>query len=654
MSARPRRIVRPASTPKDILMNVRHVSLVGLLAASAVVAQDLCPRPSVQLSLNGPVSPGFAPGATIASPKQSVAGNPALNLAPTARVCYAVWADVDPVSGDNTIAFVRSTDGGWSWNPASQQTLWLSVSGEGGIDGDIEAFAYENSVFVLFATARNPDGTPGGGAMGAANDSCWVLASNDQGQTWQQICISQGRQTALPGGELFQDVDAPRGALDSLTGRLHVCYETDFAVPTDFDESVVYQAVEFDGTGTLVAAFPNETLMPAWAAGAHDVDGPNIAAEGGIVAVSWQDESAAEVAFALNDADDTVTRVSIDGGLTFGPVVNHTNFTAQPEEEDGVFVAIDSATIVVASADSRSTASPDEWVYVNVSTDLGFTWTNGILVGSAVADVDGPLRLVGDDGNFVVVYRDARNSGINQTYVVADRSGGNDFINGTWVEVDPFPSQTAAERLSGNFDNNIDADVFGPVAAITTAFTTATGAGQQVAWTVDGGLTWRDCIVSQGGSVDVLGANVAVGVNYDINVIRNESDAIQVNGLKLGRLLDETGTGGGLVYEGFPSEAGGLALFLISTTAPTSNAIPFEPLLIGGALNFSIDGNTTLLASANSFQPIGADGTAVYPDANLFAQFGPLLANFGVGLYYVALTDNGGLLRSYTDPFRQN
>jgi hypothetical protein len=605
-------------------MNVCHSFTIALLATTTLVAQDLCPRPSVQLNLTGAVAPAFAPGATIASPKQSIAGNPALNLAPTARVCYAVWVDTDPVTADNTINFVKSTDGGWSWNPASQQTLWVSVPGEGGIDGDIQVFAHENTVFALFATARNPDGTPGGGAMGAANDSCWVLASNDQGQTWQQICVSQGRQTALPGGELYLDVDAPRGAVDG--GRLHVCYETDFAVPTSPDESVVYQAVEFDGTGTLVAVFPLERLLPAWPAGAHDVDGPGIAASGGIVTVGWHDESAVEIATAGNDDDDVVSATSIDGGLTFGPVYNHTNFTGEPNEDDGVWVAIDGITIVVASVDSRDPATTDDYVYVNVSTDLGFTWTDGILVGAATSDVDGPIRLTGSGGNFVLTYHDFRNGSSNQAVVVADRAAGLDFVGGTWIERDPFATQTGAEQASGNagfFGNHFAADANGPVHAITTMFSTASGDGQQVAWTVDGGDTWYDCIVSEGGTVNVLGANVAVGANYDVNVIRLEDTDVLVTGLKVGRLVDETAMGGGLVYQGLPSEAGGLCLFLISTTPPVSNAIPFDPLLIGAALNFSIDGNTTLLASANSFQPIAPDGTAVYPDANLFGAVRP-------------------------------
>ena len=99
-------------------MNLHAILSAAALSAAlapALAAQDLAPRPEVQLS-SGLVTTsvyGFS-GWQIASPKQPLTADTARNLAHTARVVYAAWPDLAaPGSTDIVLRFARSTDGGW-------------------------------------------------------------------------------------------------------------------------------------------------------------------------------------------------------------------------------------------------------------------------------------------------------------------------------------------------------------------------------------------------------------------------------------------------------------------------------------------------------------------------------------------------------------
>jgi hypothetical protein len=598
--------------------------LVGAATAALASAQDF-PRPDVPLTT---ITGQAISDPRIVSPQQTLPGNPALGLAPTARVAYAIWPE-DTTAG-RVLQFARSVDGGWSWDASSVQTIWTTVPGEILNTFSLSAHAEGDHVFLTFLSRRDPSGSV------PSVNAAWVLGSNDQGQTWQSAVASAAQFTPMPSGVDLNRVLTVNSALSA--GILHVAFEADFdddgTGASANDDNAYYQAFSFDVLGTLVPLFPNEKRLQTSAIGTNDVDTVEIAVDGPFVLVTWEGTINVE------------SVVSQDFGNTFSSEIAHTSFSVN-ESIDPPENAVFGATMVVVHADaSMSASSADDLLFASVSLDAGTTWTNHIPLTS-LPDVQLPLYGVEITSSAVMIAWVDDASGTEELKVIADPSGGVNLITGT------FSERSLITRPGSGVDFT-DIDGLGDVFAI--AGQVGTGGSAQDAFvvvTTDAGQSFEVFYANDFGTSGIDGdeIDVAVSANFDINVgwvADGANSDMVMTGLKVGRLFDESGTGGGLVYRGPASQAGDSVLFALSVTPPVSLGVesPTDP---GYALNFSPDGLTLeVLLSPFFTRTIAADGSAVLPLPNFAALF-------GLDFYWVALPFDGvGLSRTYSDPLQQS
>lgn len=642
-------------------MNHKQSSIALALAlASLANAQALCPRPETRLSTGNVTTSiyGFA-GWRIAAPKQLVPADPVRGFVASSRVMYAVWPDrASSATTDVVLRFLRSEDGGFSWNLANAVDIWTSNSAAGEtFDAvDLELLADGNTVYVVFTADRLSNGQH----HPSNQDACWVLGSNDQGRTWQSIHVSGGTENALSTGDLLLDVDDPVAA--SSNGRCHVLFEADyqFAVGRGAAtglENVYYQAVEFDAQGNLVEVFAEERRLESTPSGTVDTDFPGVAADGIGVVLSWQDNRISvggqpPVYSDNNRFNDTFSRVSADSGLTLGTEHNHTNFSAiaawdQRRTEPAMYGTL----AVVMQEDPR--AGNDD-VYLSLSYDFGQTWTDGVMVSRSPAGVDSDGTAITISGTTIVVaYCDDRQgsgNADNDVYVVVDHNLGADFIAGTQVEHLAIDTPTSCALYT--------ADSFGEVFAIaaeTSAFPEDSG----IAVSRTSGDSWEWCANLQFGNADTDDIYVAVTRNRDVMSIWQDDDNrgndfndISVRGLKLPRLVDRTAQGQGLVYEAAgPADLNHIVLLLGSLSGAGSNALALDATN-GVILNLMPDALTLgIVSNLGTFLGlVDANGTASWN----FPNFATLI---GVPITWsVCALDSttGAFTGAFTDPLRQN
>ncbi|MGA1607874.1 MAG: sialidase family protein [Planctomycetota bacterium] len=642
-------------------MRHHHIFLSTLLAGMAgVTAQNPypdAPRARVQLD-SGAITastPGFGAW-QIAAPRQILAGDPARGLEPTARVVYAVWPDAD-ANGNLTLRFLRSIDGGWSFEASRAIDIWTAntAAGESYDAANLTLVASNHKVFVVMTADRDPSGNPDA----ETNDSAWVLGSDDQGQTWQAVNVSPALYTPLSNGVDFNDIDEPSAAIGS-GDRLHVAYEADYddtgAGATSASEDLYYQAVEFDASGNLVVVFPEARQVNGSAPAATDVDAPSCAADGDDLIFVWHDPRVNG-----GDVDDTFTRISNDNGVTLGAEFNHTNITAD-ESEDRSIALVHAGTILVVQEDGRL-GSPDR-IWGSLSTDAGATWTTGLPLskGPSTVDVDAFSAGVSTNGTMFIAYTDDREGTgnvDNDVYVIVDTNGGQDFAAGTHVET----------LLTTGADNDTAyaCAAYGNVLAVS-AETSSFPEDAAIFVSSDNGANWNGFQLSGGQQADVDDVYVAVTPNRDVQVtwvddgnLGNTDNRVYTAGLRAPRLEDRSATGEGIVYVGgSPEDAGaGLVLFP-SFSAPLSNGLQltlFAPNVDPGiGYNFSLDA-----ASGACFENLVAFYTQI--DAQGEARF-PLLPSvnwaqlIGQPVYWLGVTFtprvSGSFNRAFTDPLRQN
>ncbi|MDA1223255.1 MAG: sialidase family protein [Planctomycetota bacterium] len=631
--------------------------LAGISCATAQSQYPESPRARVQLD-SGAITastPGFG-GWKITAPRQILAGDPSQGLEPTARVVYAIWPDAD-ASGNVTLRFLRSIDGGWSWDQSRAVDIWTAdtAAGETYDTQNLTLVASNHKVFVVLTADRDPNGAPDA----EANDSAWVLGSDDQGQTWQAINVSPGLYTPLSNGVDFNDVDEPCAAIGS-GDRLHVGYEADYddtgAGATSTAEDLYYQAVEFDASGDLVAVFAEARQVNGTAPATADVDRPSCAADGDDLIFVWHDPRVNG-----GDIDDTFTRISNDNGATLGAEFNHTNVTAE-ESEDRSIALVHAGTILVIQEDGRL-GSPDR-IWGSLSTDAGANWTTGILLskGPSTVDVDAFSAAVSTNGTMLIAYTDDREGTgnvDNDVYVIVDTNGGQDFVAGTHVET----------LLTTGADNDtaFDCAAYGNVLAVT-AETSSFPEDAAVFVSSDNGATWDGFQLAGGQQADVDDVYVAVTANRDVQAIwvddgnlGNTENRVYTAGLRAPRLEDRSATGEGIVYVGgSPEDVGNGLVMFPSFSAPLSNGLQLtlfaQNVDPGVGYNFTLDA-----ASGACFENLVAFYTQI--DAQGEARF-PLLPSVnwsqlaGQPVYWLGVTFtprvSGSFDRAFTDPLRQN
>ena len=623
-------------------MRLSYITVAAATAA-ALAAQD-CPRVETQLSTGNVTTSaeGFEAWKT-AAPKQNLAGDTALGLAPTARVTYTVF--VDDLEGDmvNDLVVRRSVDGGFTFEPAVK--IWDANLGDfNGSDIRIEADGH--AVYVAFEST-------GGSVPGAVYQ--WVAGSDDQGQTWQTITVSNGITNALSTGDVLFDVSNP-GQISASDGVCHVAFNANYfsAVGTggtnSTAEDTFYQAVAFDAGGTLALVYAEEVRMEAYPSGTADSDDPWISADGDLVAVSWQDVSAGG---SNTTGNDSYTRVSLDRGATFGGAVNHTNFNGGASGVDTGFTKVEvegSLVVVVYQGGVPSTiGGSGDRLFASISQDSGANFTQ-VEVSLGLNDTDNNCLLV-RDGRILIGYEEDR-TGVDEIYVVVDQNGGADFLGGV-VTSDILVSSGAA---TGNQEIYF-ADGAGDVLAVS--YEPEAGAeGAGFSFSTDGGLTWDLCTAQLNSDVDDL--DVAVTINGDVTIVYqfdvgqgNDFNNVYFAGIKGQRLVDNNTS---IDYVGgTASEIGDFLFLLPSLTAPTSNGttVPAGVIAeIGVGYNFVLDplSEEAFAAGAPLFQGVvGTDGTVNFPIPNLAPVIGRSIYYFGFNADFAS----GALGRGFTDPIEQ-
>lgn len=631
----------------------QRLLFASLALASGLAAQD-CPRVQTQLS-SGTVTTSFAgfTGWRTCAPAQSLPANPGLGLAATARVVYACFPDRS--AGVDVVLVRRSTDGGWSFG--APVAAWTAQAGEAPFDGANLRIACDgHSVFVLVEATRNSDGS----VAPATEFHQWVAGSNDQGQTWQTVDVSAGIDAALPSGDLLSFVANP-GALAAANGRCHVAFAARYASAVGLGgaastvEDIYYQAVEFDGTGTLVRAFANERQLEGTPTGRFDSDDPVIAAEGNLVGIAWQDISGGG---SNTTGNDTYTVVSTDGGATLPARVNHTNFAGAGSGIDfSTRIGIDANLIVVTYADARSGV---DRTYVSIDqTGTGAAFTTNVEACKSPAGVDNDnVSLAVEAGRIYVGYEDDRAS-LDDIFVVVDRNGGNDILGGTQIEhlVSAGGATEGIEIYGSDAAGDVYAIAYEPDA-------TGAGEGAGFSYTTDGGLSFHRCDAQRAADSEVDDPDVSVTLNRDITLVYqtepngtspgNSANNVFFAGAKVPMLRDDTGIGGGIRYtKASPGDFGHLVLLLPSFTAPTSNGtiVPSPiPALDGVLYNFTLDG-----LSAAAVGNIGLFIGNVDASGEVIFTLPNLATILGAPVHWFALSVDGlGTFgRAFTDPIRQ-
>lgn len=655
------------SSPKfDTIMNLHstlHAAALAVALTPALTAQDLAPRPEVQLS-SGLVTTsiyGFS-GWQIASPKQALPADPARNLAHTARVVYTAWPDLSaPGSTDIVLRFARSTDGGWSWNPLTAIDVWTadSLSGETFDAVGLDLLADGHNVFLVITADRNSQGLPDP----QQRDFCWVLGSNDQGQTWQAINVTSGIDAPLSTGDQLLDVDDPIAAASA--GRCHVLFEADyqFAAGTgaaSAQEDVFYQAVEFDAQGNLVLVFPEERRMDGTPSGAVDSDFPGIAVDGANLVLHWQDDrGSVNGGFGADGRwNDTYSRCSNDAGATFGAEYNHTNQQgpiAWANNRQSKSAAVGS-TLIVFQEDGRN---GEDDVYMSRSIDGGLTWVDGTRVSTEPVgiDLDGfNFHMIATPshpaGRIALQWKDDRQgtgNTDNDTYAVIDYNGGADFEAGLQQEITLIDVPTNTTIY--NVDSFGDTIVF---ANETSNFPEDAG----FAFSTDDGQTFQWRSVLQFGNADCDDIYAAVTQNRDIQVIWQDDDNlgndfnnVYTRGMKVPVLEDLTSTGQGIRLSlTAASDQNDPALLLASIAGGGSNGFTLDAAN-GIVMNLIPDGLTLAVASnigafINFVDP--ATGTVTWQQPN-WAQLTGLTITWAAAM--VDIQTNA--VTTYTDPIIQ-
>ncbi|MDA0374304.1 MAG: sialidase family protein [Planctomycetota bacterium] len=579
------------------------VLLFATSAATILPAQEPLPRTPVQLD-SGAVAAsaiGFRSWKVTTS-RTELPADPSRGLVATARVVHAAWLDL--VGTDFVVRVLRSVDGGYTWDRTQAVDVWrnATASGERMFVNDIGFSADGHEVYVAIRSNRRPSGQ----SPTNTNENLWICASNDQGQTWQSVCATVGLEQALSTRDQLLDVDDL--SIAASAGSCHVAFEADYAYAVGVNgqsqiHDIFYQAVGFDGSGTLVRRFAEERKMGTAPSGTVDSDRPSVVADGPTVMCSWQDD---RVMLGNNALNNTFSRVSRDAGTTFDAEHDHTQFNGtQPVNMRQSKSAIDGNNLYVFQEDHRNFSDDD--VYLSFSNDAGRTWTDNVTISLSPQGIDSDVvHFACVDGHVYVAYADDRNgrgNGNNDVFFVADRNAGADFLAGTHVEV-----QVTTDPRN-NYPRCVAAA--GEVVAITYDSSEARGNGAYVAVSVDGGATFTDFVAQNGVTSDTDDPFVTVSRQRDIQVtwaddggVNNFRNRAYTAGVKVPILEDRTASGGGLVLRMHTvAENGNPALLLGSLAGPYANGLPLDPHqglflnLLPDGLSLAMAGNTGVFLS---------------------------------------------------------
>ncbi|MBK8974627.1 MAG: exo-alpha-sialidase [Planctomycetes bacterium] len=608
---------------------MRAALLTALVLAGSPQAQDPenAGRPERELSSDRVAVDTVARSAwRLAAPRQALPGDAGRGLAPTARVVYALFPDRD-ARGRDALFVARSTDGGWSW-PTPAVAVFVADPGLGEWLADApQIVADGHRVFVGLCSNA---GRPAGG------DRALVVASADQGRTWQTVDVSAGIGQALSTGDTLNDCDDLQLAA-SGDGRAYVCFTADY---TDVGgqgrassrEDVFFRSVGFDANGTAATLLPEERRVGNVPPGSLDSDSPSIAADGDRVCIAWLR--------AWRGADIPLVATSTDGGITWRPE------TGLAGRASGVRCAVDGQGVFVLVQDDA--------LWMTVSRDGGASLHAPVAVASTPAGV--PVldaRLLASGGRLVVLYTDAR-AGDADLYAVVDRRAGSDLLAGTPTRslLLDVAGPVVLDQLAGTLDMR---------GRGTLAAALRTGpfpADATFLVSVDDAASWHrfDAVdnASRGATADVREVDVVTTLNGDVDVLYvHDGDGTRDVFVRGSRLPDLRLDAQGFLVVSLsdPAAVGSWLWFLPSLTAPVSNGIVLPAAPAGVVYDFAVDRLTFAALAQPTFfaRTIDARGEARLDVRGFSALLGAPIHWIAIG----ADAATGLPTRGYSDPFEQ-
>lgn len=144
------------------------------------------------------------------------------------HLCYAMWVRQASKKYDQ-LAFVRTTDGGRTWEPA--RSILQTPSGQFGYNPQVLVLPDGTLVHMFQVQFQKPN-------QPVTSQNMQLMRSSDKGQTWSAPILVGAAETLLRAdssgftltvdpdtGQLVRDADAPSFAVDSRSGNLYVVWE---------------------------------------------------------------------------------------------------------------------------------------------------------------------------------------------------------------------------------------------------------------------------------------------------------------------------------------------------------------------------------------------------------------------------------------------
>lgn len=619
-------------------MNCMRILLACLASSGVALAQTTSgtvPRPLLQLNRsNTPVGTIDWDAWKLSSPRQRNAADSTKGFAPTADVVHAIFPDLDKQIGFiPTLEYRKSVDGGRSFLPAV--TLFQLQAQETWTGPQTYLTSENQLVFVVYQSdAHN---------TASDNEAVYVMASEDQGQTWKgPLLVSSSVTGANPTNTRGFDSEIK---IALANGICHIVYEATPTGVTSPGEDLYYAAVTIQN-GQLVVLHKERRINTVTAAGAYDVDGPDVAADRGIVAIVWSDDRAKTAAtVSPNTVNNHFSVVSVNSGTTFSAETKHTKIddnssTGWDTRRCKVRVAV--PNIYVFQEDSRN--ATDDNCYLSYSNDVGQTYKD-VEVNKTPTGVDmDEMWMDVDNRRVVVAYRDDRNganNALNNCFVVVSEQAGNDFATAQEVQVTSIDTHNiyGVEVRDRRIGISLETD---PGESFWLA---ASDDGGKTFVTLEGTTSTPHGDVDSPFMTMTMDGDIAAIWIHDDRA-GNSKNNVYTSGVKLPYLLDNTATNQGLALEKGLNQSGEVAFVMISQTG-TQTPITFNQ--DGLSVYLTPDALWSLGATSFSFlfiAVVDAQGKASFP------AIPNLKTVVGSNVWAAAVTISGGSFTNGTDAIR--
>lgn len=546
--------------------------------------------------------------ARIETPDMELPADFAKGLAATNAVAYCVW--VEQYGGAWNVKFKRSINGGYSWE--KEQVIFVQY-GTG--TWDFEQFDIATSGHEVYVAMS----TGGPGLNDRWPDMPYLIASDDQGQTWSQ-------PMRLDNGQSTIDVDSIR--CTAALGKCHVVYiRADASNNNDLND-LHYASAEFQNGQLVVTKQETRVNVHQPAPNTEGVAYFDISAVGPLVAIAYASPRVS------SNRGNLYVATSRDFGKSLGNANTITKITpwtaSNPRTDQYWELSVKCSGRNVYLLWGGNQAWPNN-VYFAASNDLGQTFSQPAIVNTGGTGFDADYPVLDADGDTVAIaYHDDRDGNgnlSNSCYVVVDTKAGNDIIAGNHKEVrvdDPQPQVVRTEypAITVKGENIV-------LVYEKSTYDPGTAQAEDLAlrYSTDAGQTWSPIqyATKNGsffkGAVDVNSPQVTMTNNDDVIVFwadnRASSADLMISGFKLPLLSYDKSTG--FTMEGVAANGRLDLAVLLITEAGTNTVTPIDAN--GTNLNF-VWGNFTglFLGFPGYITTVPPTGATRFP--SVFPAFG--------------------------------